>query len=337
MSAIIDPIKSVFGLETSAEKAASGAAGVQERAAQAGIAETRRQFDITTGQLTEAEQLNRQLLEEGRISSIEALERGGREQAAQLSPFAEAGVSALGRQQALLGLGTPEEQEAAFASFSESPGQRFIRERAERSVTRNASTIGGVGGGNVRAALTELGAGFAAQDFSNQFNRLGQIRTSGQQAAGDIGSGRLSTGQNIASTQFGARQLTGASAINTAARQGQFGQQAASNISNLTQSGSQARASGILGSQQAKQEGQQQSLEIAAALFSDKRLKENIKKIGTLNGFGWYSWTWNKLALKLGLEGNSTGVIADKVKLIRPGLIGEREGFLTVNYSGLVG
>ncbi len=259
----------------------SSAARKSSKAQQAGIdqatAEQRRQFDITTQQLGEAEAQNRSDLRLGDISNRRFLRRaskgaesafreGQRGQQAQLDPFAQAGVGALEQQQALLGLGTPEQQQAAFSSFQDSPGQRFIRERAQKSLLRNQAAIGGIGGGNVRSALVEQGAGFAAQDFGNQFNRLGQLRTSGQQAAGDIGQGFLTTGANIGEARFNAlqqqgasrlntAQLQGAGAINTAARQGQFGQAAASNIANLNVAGGQARASGILGQNQAIQSG----------------------------------------------------------------------------------
>ncbi len=136
----------------------------------------------------------------------------------QLKPFRKAGVSALEQQQALLGLGGEEEQQAAFAAFGESPGQKFLRDQQERSLLRNASAIGGLGGGNVRSALQSQAFGRAQTDFADQFNRL----------AGLSEAGRAAT-----------------------ERTGQFGAQAASNIGGLQQQAGAARASGILGKQQA--------------------------------------------------------------------------------------
>ena len=179
---LIDDVTGVEG----AQDAANKAAGIQAQGAEAGIAEQRRQFDITQG---------------------------------NLQPFQEAGVGALGQQQALLGLGGQEAQNQAFAAFNESPGQKFMRDRAQKNLLRNSSAIGGLGGGNVRSALVEQGAGFAQQDFNNQFGRLGQIAGQGQAATTNLG---------------------------------QFGAQSAGNIANLQQAGSQARASGILGGQQAE-------------------------------------------------------------------------------------
>jgi hypothetical protein len=166
-------------------RSARKAASAQQKAAEAGISEQRRQFDITQE---------------------------------QMKPFREAGVSALEQQQALLGLGTPEEQQAAFAAFAETPGQKFLRDQQERALLRNAAAIGGLGGGNIRTALQQQAFGRAQTDIANQFARLGGLSGAGQQAAG----------------------LTG-----------QFGQQTAANIANLQAAGGAARASGILGKQQA--------------------------------------------------------------------------------------
>lgn len=70
--------------------------------------------------------------------------------------------------------------------------------------------------------------------------------------------------------------------------------------------------------------------------LSDENLKENIEVIGKLGPLDLVSWTWNKVANGLGLKGDSLGVIAQDVKKIAPECVGERDGYLTVNYSGLV-
>jgi hypothetical protein len=163
------------------------AARKQEKAAEAAIAEQQRQFDIQQG---------------------------------RMAPFLEPGEAALQQQAALTGLGTPEQQQQAFAAFAESPGQQFLREQQERALLRSASAVGGLGGGNVRTALQEQAAARAQLDIANQFNRLASISGTAQTAA-----------QNL----------------------GQFGAQAAGNIGQLQQQAAQARASGILGQSQALQ------------------------------------------------------------------------------------
>lgn len=178
--------------------AAKTGAAAQRESSQEAIAEQRRQFDIT---------------QEG------------------LAPFREAGVGALQQQQALLGLLGEEQQQEAFAAFKESPGQKFLRERGQRSLLRGASAIGGLGGGNVRSALVQQGIGFAQQDFQNRFARLGQIAGQGQATA--LGMGQLG-------------QATAGSISGLLSQQGLSAQQAA------LQAG-QARSSGILGRNQAFQ------------------------------------------------------------------------------------
>ena len=69
---------------------------------------------------------------------------------------------------------------------------------------------------------------------------------------------------------------------------------------------------------------------------SDKRLKTNIKKLGSVNGINIYSWTWNKLAKLMGIDLNNpvtTGVMAQEVMHI-PGVVNlDNDGFYSVNYK----
>lgn len=195
-------VKDPFGIDA-AEDAAGAAANVQSDALAAGQVEVARQFDITEARLQEAQEFAR----------------------GQQAPFQQAGVDALGQQQALLGLSGQDAQQQAFAGLEESPGQQFLRERQQRALVRNASAIGGLGGGNVRTALQQQAVGFAQQDIQNQFGRLGQLSGRGGQAAQSAGQGALQ----------GANQL------------GQFGAQSTQAGVNLGVAGAEARASGILG------------------------------------------------------------------------------------------
>ncbi|MGB3724815.1 MAG: tail fiber domain-containing protein [Glaciecola sp.] len=98
-------------------------------------------------------------------------------------------------------------------------------------------------------------------------------------------------------------------------------------------------AQGITGAAQARQDGIGNLMNLglsAAGLFSDERLKDNIEQIGEVNGHNWYTWTWNKAAKALGLSGVSQGVIAQEVEQTAPHLIGERGGYKTVDYAGVL-
>ncbi len=195
-----------------------------------------------------------------------------------LSPFREAALPALAQQQALLGLGTQEERDAALAAIHESPGQQFIRERAQKNLLRNASAVGGIGGGNILSALVEQGAGFASQDLQNQFGRLGQLTGAGQ---------------------------------NAAAQTGQFGQASAQAQGNLINQAGQAQAQGVLQAQQANAGLAGQLVQLGAggflggsgalkgvssgvggagtgaalSLISDEKLKKNVRDLSSLECF----------------------------------------------------
>ena len=257
---LVDDITGVEG----AQDAARDAAGIQAQGAQAGIEEQRRQFDVTQE---------------------------------MLRPRVEAGDLALQQQQNLIGLGGQEAQQAAFAQLQESPGQKFLRDRQQKALLRNASAIGGLGGGNVRTALQEQAAGFAQQDLQNQFGRLGQIAGQGQTA-----------GTNI----------------------GQFGAQTAGNIAGLTQAGSEARASGILGAAQAESQFTNQLLQLGgqaagAAMFSDERLKTDIKLIDKDENGNIYEFKY------IDSDVLYTGRMAQELQKIRPDAVSMHgSGFLQV-------
>jgi len=78
----------------------------------------------------------------------------------------------------------------------------------------------------------------------------------------------------------------------------------------------------------------------ALGLFSDSRLKTNVKRIGTLpNGLALYQWAWNSIAELLGIKDQPTiGVMAQEVQKVKPeAVIKGDDGYLRVNYSMVLG
>jgi hypothetical protein len=67
-----------------------------------------------------------------------------------------------------------------------------------------------------------------------------------------------------------------------------------------------------------------------AALISDRRLKKNIKRIGTFLGFPWYrfSYIWG---------GEAEGVMADEVRKVKPQAVLPIGPYFGVNYGALNG
>lgn len=106
-----------------------------------------------------------------------------------------------------------------------------------------------------------------------------------------------------------------------------------SQLLGLTQAGTQA-ASVIGGAGQTSQSSGESSkgglFNIAAGLFSDSRLKEDITRIGNYGDIGLYTFRY------IGHPEIFTGVMADEVAERYPEALGPVvEGFRTVNYNAL--
>ena len=148
-----------------AASAAKSAAGMQERSAQAGIEEQRRQFDLT------------QKL---------------------LGPYAQAGEGALSAQQALIGLAGPEAQAAAIKQIEASPQFTSMVAQGENALLQKASATGGLRGGNTQAALAQFRPSLLSGLIQQQYENLGGLTTLGQNAAAGVGSAGMATGANVA-------------------------------------------------------------------------------------------------------------------------------------------
>lgn len=110
------------------------------------------------------------------------------------------------------------------------------------------------------------------------------------------------------------------------------------NIAELMSRIGMTQAQGMTAGAQAEQNinGQLISggLGLAAGIFSDRELKDNIELIGERNGLNWYAWDWNEKANELGFFGKSQGVLADEVEHIENAVVNHC-GYKTVNYQAL--
>ena len=75
------------------------------------------------------------------------------------------------------------------------------------------------------------------------------------------------------------------------------------------------------------------------AMFSDERLKENIQKVGEIDGIDIVKWNWNSTAKDLGINDNTFGVIAQNVLVDHPEavMMDYSTGFYKVDYHKLFG
>ena len=159
-------------------EAASGAAAAESAAAQAGIDETRRQFD-----------------------AMQSL----------LSPYVQAGTQSLKSQQDLAGINGPEAQAAAMKAISESPEMLGMIQQGENALLQQGAATGGLRGGNTAGALAQFRPQMLSGLINQQYSRLGGITQMGQASAAGVGAAGMQSGSQIAGLlgQQGAAQAGG--------------------------------------------------------------------------------------------------------------------------------
>jgi hypothetical protein len=226
--------------------------GTYNQLAKLGEAESlmREAYGAGTEEFRRAESMAVNALNRSNDSALAALVQGradiqgGTDQAVRtlgqgqqyFQPYIDSGRQALGVQSALSGA---QGQQAFDQAYVESPYMRFLQEQGDRSVTRNAAALGGLGGGNVMKELTRFGQGLAGQGLQQQIGNLQNLSSMGM--SGATGAANLSAAQAEAQRAAGG-QLAGQSNIaaqqqaNTGASLANVFGQTGANIGALNQS-----------------------------------------------------------------------------------------------------
>ena len=177
-----------------------------------------------------------------------------------------------------------------------------------------------------RAAESDIGrqmdnrrfqAGLQSGLLGDQYQTLGLLGNMGSQQQ-NLGQAGLNAGYNefLRALDYGPRQL------------GLLSQGVSAMPQNVTQTSRKDTGTGdILGS----------AAQIAALFaMSDERLKDDIELIGNEKGYNIYTWTWNDLAKKLGVNAPTKGVIAQEVMKTNPDAVALHDsGYYMVNYGAL--
>jgi len=143
-----------------ANRGASKAADAQVQAAQLGVEENRRQFDL-----------------------VQTL----------LKPYVEGGTAAFKQQQNLLGLGGATSQQQAIGALQSSPFFQAQLNQGTNAILQNASATGGLRGGNTQAALAQFAPQLLQQTYQNQLSNLGGLSSMGLGAATGTGNAAQNT------------------------------------------------------------------------------------------------------------------------------------------------
>lgn len=216
--------------------------------------------------------------------------------------FREGALEGLGGLYGLEG-GTGDQQALIDRAISSPLYQAIIggQEVGEESILRSAAMTGGFRSGNIQENL---------YDYNVQLQNKALLESYNQQLQGLTGLAGLPSGASQIATQT--------AGIGQTLSQGQIA------AAQAQQAGTQQGFGNLMGLGQ-----------LGIAMFSDRRLKKNLEKIGEVNGHNWYMWDWNVVANKMGLDGKSEGVLADELVKTNPECIGIKDGFMFVDYTKL--
>ena len=117
-------------------------------------------------------------------------------------PYITAGESAINAQQGLLGLSGSDEQQKAIIALQNSPQFAALTQQGENAILQNGAATGGLRGGNIQSALAQFRPQVLSNLIQQQFGNLGTLSSLGQNSAAQQGN----AGQNVAnqiSAQYG--------------------------------------------------------------------------------------------------------------------------------------
>lgn len=183
---------------------------------------TQAQQNLLSGQADSLKSLNSGY-ETGRADAITGFNNAGNtldtyynEATKQYEPMAQQGAGASQMQAALSGALGPEAEAQAIANFTESPGQKYLRDQQEQSILRNESALGGgvSANGRVLTALQEQAMGRASTNLDNRFNQAGVVANRGAAANDSIANLKLGLGASKAGIQQQLAQLLSGMSVN---------------------------------------------------------------------------------------------------------------------------
>jgi len=227
--------------------AARRAAGAQNAANDASLAQNQAQFDATMQ--FNREQSAAQMSLQRHIAGMQIGEQrrqfnmvqqvlspyiqAGQQALQELRPYQQTGLDALSGQRALIGLNGQDAQGAAIQGLANSPEMQAYVQQGENALLQNASATGGLRGGNTQAALAQFRPGLLAGLINQQYERLGGLTSLGANTTGMV----FQTGQAAAAGQANAgMQVAG----NIGNALGQYSSAAGNVYSQMTGAGNAA-------------------------------------------------------------------------------------------------
>lgn len=147
-----------------AKKASRRAEAAQIEAAEKGIAEQRRQFDLTRS---------------------------------DYAPYLASGVSGLSDLGDLIGINGADAQSAGLVSIQNSPALASIIRNGEEAILANESATGGLRGGNIQRGLADFRSDSFVDQLNQQISRLAGLAGLGQGATDSVSAFGANTANNV--------------------------------------------------------------------------------------------------------------------------------------------
>ena len=213
-------------------KGAQSAASAQVQAAQLGVDEQKRQFDVLREALNPFVQAGTE-----RLDDVGEFVKYGIPSADILQRYTETGIPALEQQEILAGLKGPEAQAEAIEAIKAGPEYQALANAAEESVMRQGSAAGQLRGGRTQEALFSARPDILSRLVERQYSRLGGLSGMG----GNVAQALMGTGQGAAQNLVSGGQ-------SAAAGVGQAAMQTGANVANLLQQSGAAQAGAALAS-----------------------------------------------------------------------------------------
>lgn len=147
-----------------AKKASRRAEAAQIEAAEKGIAEQRRQFDVTR---------------------------------ADFAPYMQSGIGGLSGLSDLIGINGADAQSAGLVNIQNSPALASIIRNGEEAILANGSATGGLRGGNMQRGLADFRADAFSDQLTQQIARLAGLAGLGQGATDSVSAFGANASNNV--------------------------------------------------------------------------------------------------------------------------------------------
>lgn len=213
------------------------------------------------------------------------------------------------------------------------PGYQFAFNEGTRQLGAQSGLTGLLNSGQRAKAAQLYGQNLASGTLTQERNALFQALNVGTAAASQQASNASAFANNATNILQGNAATQGNAAINRASAFGNTINQGVGQFNRLggfifgNNSGSAAGGSPGAFSTQVSPGG----------VFSDRRLKDGLVKVGEVAGIGVYEWRWNSDAELLGLSGNAWGFIADEVAAMYPDAVTiDESGYHRVDYGAVM-